>query len=329
MLAQTSFFHHATHTGQHTDITRILHAQGATRDGDMLPSVMSKYLHKKLGTLRREPMDFNALFYGPITCDGVLQPALSPSALAAMLSRPGSGLGDANVVKMRDETVDKLHAWLRKGAKSFQLDLLEQFANTQQQARSLQDRVVSQLSAIQGNGTLAQLQASLVLFKMNVSPVTVCTFDFGGDNHGDPNLAGEVSAHAASLATLAKLPGLIDAAGLNDQVSFCMLNVFGRSLVRPERNGREHNGEHAVSLLIGANVRGGVVGGVAPKDAAKPYFAQAFDSATGSPNAGGDVPFTDTLSSCGKTLLAAVGMSDAEADDALRGGKVVTAALNA
>jgi hypothetical protein len=70
-----------------------------------------------------------------------------------------------------------------------------------------------------------------------------------------------------------------------------------------------------------------VVGGVEPADG--DYRATSIDATSGSAVAGGsgNVPFSETLSGMGKTLGAACGISGADLDLSIRGGKVVTGAL--
>ena len=43
-----------------------------------------------------------------------------------------------------------------------------------------------------------------------------------------------------------------------------MYNVFGRTLGPGSTGGRQHNGNHQVSIAIGKPFRGGVIGGVGP-----------------------------------------------------------------
>lgn len=303
--------------------------QGTTRDGEMLPSILSKNLATALGTVRRQPIDFNNIYYGAITCEGVLQPTLTPSSLASMLAAPQGGLGDQNLVKLRDTTVDGIHNFLRRRGQPFQKDLLDQYALSREQARQLQSSVVDQLRNIKDSSGPSNLQAAVLLFKMRVTPVVMTSFDFGGDNHTDTGFANEVKMHNLALSALAKLPGLVSAAGLDGQVTFCMLNVFGRTLNEPNLAGRNHNDGHAVSLVSGANVRGGVVGGVARLGSTSAFRALNIDSATGAGSAAGDVTYQDSLASYGKTLAAAAGLDDKTVDNAFRRGTRVVGALTA
>jgi len=135
-------------------------------------------------------------------------------------------------------------------------------------------------------------------------------------------LAVETAQTISGVATIALLMQELASAGLEDQVSFLSLNVFGRSLGPGSDVGRQHNGNHQVSLAIGKPFRGGVIGGVAPLGT--DYGALAIDSKTGAGRANADIGAEDTLAAFGKTVLAALG-GDTSAVTGT--GGVVSAAL--
>lgn len=160
---------------------------------------------------------------------------------------------------------------------------------------------------------------------MKVTPTIMTSVDFGGDNHDDPGLRLEAQAHVKAISLLSKLPDLAGAAGLTDRVTFVSLNVFGRTPY--DKDGRQHHDSHAVSLLIGANVRGGVIGGIAGKGQPQAYSARSIDSVSGKANDAGDIGYADGLASFAKTTCAACGLDDATANEAIRRGSIVRAAL--
>ena len=53
---------------------------------------------------------------------------------------------------------------------------------------------------------------------------------------------------------------------LTERVTFATMNVFGRNLNGiqkvTDRTGRDHYGNHSVMVMIGKNVKPGVIGGV-------------------------------------------------------------------
>ena len=79
-----------------------------------------------------------------------------------------------------------------------------------------------------------------------------------------PALATEAAETVSGVAAIASLMSQLAAAGLQDQVTFMSLNVFGRTIGPGNTDGRQHNENHQVSLTIGKPFKGGVIGGVAP-----------------------------------------------------------------
>jgi uncharacterized protein (DUF1501 family) len=132
-----------------------------------------------------------------------------------------------------------------------------------------------------------------------------------------------VPQHVTGVAAITQLWTALQAAGLQDQVTFAAYNVFGRTLKKNGVTGRDHWGSHHATVLMGKNVKGSVVGGLEPKN--NDYYATAIDSKTG--RSGGDIPFSETLSAMGKTVGAAVGVPASVMDRYIAGGKVVTGAL--
>jgi hypothetical protein len=101
--------------------------------------------------------------------------------------------------------------------------------------------------------------------------------------------------------------------------------VFGRTIGPGNTDGRQHNGNHQVSITIGKPFHGGVMGGVAP--VGSDYGATAMSSTTGAGGSGGDIRAIDTLAAFGQTMLAAVGADPSVIASPNGTSKVVTAAL--
>ena len=117
----------------------------------------------------------------------------------------------------------------------------------------------------------------------------------------------------------------LSAQGLQDQVTFASLNVFGRTLKRNASGGRNHNQNHHVMTLFGKHVQGGVIGGVDLVD--QDYGATGIDSKTGKADPSGDITPLSSLESAGKTLAAALQVPSDRIEARINGGKVVSAAL--
>jgi hypothetical protein len=198
-------------------------------------------------------------------------------------------------------------------------------AQSTRELRNISDSLLGNLATIKANDMEGQLIAAVALIQMGVCPASVINIPFGGDNHTDANLARESAQTASGVATINNLMTKLAAAGLQDRVTFVMMNVFGRTLNRPLRMGRDHLGSHHCSVLIGKRVRGSVVGGVVKSG--NDYAATPIDSRTGLPGGSADIRYEETLAAVGKTIGAAVGISPEVLSDQITLGKVVSAAL--
>ena len=328
MLSRTCFFHHGTYTVIHPDEGKVLRMMGTVAGGEMLPSMLSRELSSALGTVRQQPISLSGSFTEAVYFQGAPQPLLTPTTLSSVLASPKNGLGAMDLVKLRDQGLDKLNALVKEAGNTAQKNFIDQYATSTTQLRTLQDGLLTSLSGLKNDNQDSQIQAALILFQMKVTPAVVVHIDFGGDNHSDPNLSGEVAGHQSGVATLSKMNDALIAAKLQDQVTFAMMNVFGRTMqAKDVANGRQHNDGHHVSLLIGPGLKSSVVGGVAQPEASKEYRAMNIDSATGKGAASGDITFTSTFGAMGKTLAAAVGLPDATIEANVLNGKVVKSAL--
>jgi hypothetical protein len=171
--------------------------------------------------------------------------------------------------------------------------------------------------------------AAIALIQMNVAPVIAVHVPFGGDNHRDIALATETAETVSGVQTIVNLMAALQTAGLQDQVSFMTLNVFGRTLGPGNTDGRQHNLNHQVSVTIGKPFKGGVIGAIAPIPL-NDYGALAIDSGSGVGSTGGDVMAVDTLAAYGQTMLAAVGADPgtiASITSPTSTSKVISAAL--
>jgi hypothetical protein len=328
LLDRTCFFHHGTYTVVHPDLANVMSLQGFVSQHEMLVSLLSTQLAGCLGTVQSQPIALGPRSASEgLTVGGRPQPILSPSALASLLSSPSGPLGQ--IQQIRDADLDRLNDWYRQNGNSAQRSFIDRYALSQQQARSISESLLSSLAAIRDNSANSQVAAALILFRMNVSPVVSIHIPFGGDNHTDAALANESKETVAGVSTIGNLWTQLNAAGLQDRVSFATLNVFGRTLSAAKGNGagRTHHGDHHVAVLIGKPFKGAVVGGVEPGGG--DYRAMSIDALTGSGVAGGSgsVPFSETLSAMGKTLGVACGVSGTVLDASIRGGKVVAGAL--
>jgi hypothetical protein len=325
-----SFIHHSTGTEQHLSEPDVLGLMGAVAKKDMLISALSAQLAPVLGTIQQQPISIGTTDSSEaVLFQGRPQPLLNPKALNQLLGAPSGMLGKLQA--LRDRDLDALHALYKREGTSAQRRFLDDYALSQQQTRKLASDLLSRLASIQDNGPDSQVQAAIVLIQLKVSPVVTVHIPFGGDNHFDGSLTAETEQTVKGVATIGKLLDDLAASGLQDQVTFASLNVFGRTL-QMKGGGRSHNRNHHVTLLSGKRVRGGVVGGVVP--VGEDFGAASFDSMTGAVSANADVSDADSLASVGKTLGIALGVPadrvDAIVADPSSGqtqGKVIRAAL--
>ena len=359
MKSRTNFFHHVTLANNHGDQPKVSRLMGATTNGEMLVSAYASHLGGCLGTVQPEPV---ALAAGGnaselVSYQGRTMPPVSPTQLRQLLTgssgsgfggggtRPGGGTSGNTLVQLRsirDTYLDKLNELAKSDATGVQKKFLDALAQSQQQVRSLSDSLATLLGSINADDVAGQALAAVALIKANVTPVVTVKIDFGGDNHSDSNLANEVAAHTDSKRGVAGinkiLQTLIDN-GIQDQVTFSTLNVFGRNLngisKTESKAGRDHYGNHSVAVMIGKNIAPGVTGGVMNVSggfgsSGTALGAGDIDSASGAVVSGGDVPRTETHVAMARTLGAALGIPQAQMDKSLvqgSGGKVIPATL--
>lgn len=320
-LSRACFVHHATRTVVHPDMPKVLGLLGATKDSEMLPSILAAGLAPCLNTLQALPLALGSV---TLAAKGNVLPTLTPTALKALLLKSSSPL--VGLRSVRDRHLDAISAILRKDGTPSQRRYLDERAASRDQARKLADDAESIFSAVTDNGPISQITAAVGLVRLKVAPVISITLPFGGDNHADDGLQNEATQHVASVAALGQLMTLLDQNGLTDSVTFASLNVFGRTLLRKGTAGRDHWPRHAVSLLIGKRIRAGVVGGLVPYQ--DDFTSVGIDSATGRPmDGGGDIPYEESLGAVGKTIGAAAGLSSSMLDTAITAGKPIAAAL--
>jgi len=327
-LSRTCFFHHATYSGIHTELPLVLKLGGFSSNRDSIVSAICDKTASGLSTIQTSPISFTqpALSYS-----GQPVSPIPPTSLAQVYNL--YAMGPAQLLALRDSTLDQMHAWMKANGTPSQQNYIDQYARSQTDARQIPDQVHTVLSAISDNTVQKQVKAAIALFQMRITPAVLITVPFGGDNHIDPELAGEIGDYDGNnpatqgvgktgVAALADMQQQLQSAGLTDQVTFCLLNLFGRTMGPNWTDGRGHNADHHTALLIGKHVRGSVIGGLDGTNT-----ASAIDSGSGTASGGGDIPYSETFSAFGKTLVRACGVPQADADAMVTGGKTVPAAL--
>jgi hypothetical protein len=324
VLDRTVFWHLMTSTPVHPKEPQVLELMGATPAGEMLPSLLAKQLAPCLGTIQPQPISVGALTPSEaLTYAGAALPVVPALALKATLTNPAGPL--TALQPLRDQTLNQLYDLYKNTATPAQRQYIDSMVTSQTQVRSINQNLLNVLTSIKDNTATSQVLAAITLIQMKVSPVIAIHIPFGGDNHRDIALAAETAQTVAGVATIASLMEQLASAGLQDQVTFMSLNVFGRTIGPGNTDGRQHNGNHQVSITIGKPFRGGVMGAVAP--VAPDYGATAMSSTTGAGGSGGDIRAVDTLAAYGQTMLAAVGADPSIITSPSGTSKVVSAAL--
>lgn len=324
VLDRTTFFHHTTLTNNHGNQPKVMRLMGGTRRQEMLVSFFASQLAPCLGTVQHEPVVVGASGSGEfLSYQGRVLPALSPAALRDTLANPAGPLG--TLQSLRDKDLDRLNTVFKAHGTNEQRRFLDRMAQTQSEARGISQQLLENLASITANDANNQVLAAVTLIKMNVTPVVSMHLAFGGDNHTDADLLGEAKQTVAATGTIALLMQKLSELGLQDQVTFAAMNVFGRTLAKKGTKGRDHLANHHATVMIGKGLKGSVVGGLMPK--AGDYAAMPIVSATGVGDLGGDIPFEETLGAVGKTLGTAIGVDPVALDENILVGKPVKAAL--
>jgi hypothetical protein len=324
VLDRTTFWHTMTNTPVHPKEPDVLGLMGAAQANEMLPSILAKQLAPCLGTIQTQPLSIGAASPSEgLTFGGEALPIVPPLALRATLANPTGPLTDLQ--SLRDQTMNDLYALYRGTATPAGRAYVDSLVTSQTQVRGIQQGLLDQLASIKDNSVTSQVAAAVTLIQMKVAPVIVVHVPFGGDNHRDVALATETAETVSGVATIASLMSQLAAVGLSDQVSFMTLNVFGRTLGPGNTDGRQHNENHQVSIVIGKPFRGGVIGGVGPVGG--DYGALPIDSKTGTGSPSGDVAAVATLASFAQTMLSGAGAPSAAVSTQVTSGKVIASAL--
>ena len=325
-LSQRTFIHHRTYQnvhGQHDNVMRLLgNALGSAGTGtENVASLYSSETSSLLGTIQQEPI---ALGGNALTFEGRALQSVSPQTLATLFS-PESGTA-LQLTQLRQQRLDEINAVLRSNGTSAQREWLDRYATSREQIQALDESLLETFSSITSDDQDAQIAAAVALIQMQVSPVIQIAIEFGGDNHVDGGLANEAAQYVTGVQAISSLLTQLETAGLQDRVTVANLSVFGRTLAQKGTRGRNHNLNHHVMMISGANVNPGVVGSIAASG--NDFGATGIDSVTGAGSDDADIPADETLEGATKTLGAALGISNEQMDLRINGGKVIQAALS-
>ncbi len=334
VLARTCFFHHTTGTTVHGDQPKVMKLLGDISGGEMLVSSIAKHLSGCFNTVQGAPVAVGAGNNASelVSYSGSTLPSISPMQLKQLLAASTNN-PLVNLRTIRDQSLTALNALAKSDGNAVQQQFLDALATSQTQVRALSDQLATTLNAIADNTIKGQALAAAALIAANVTPCVTIHIPFGGDNHTDQNLQAEADQTLSGVAGIQLVMNALASLSLTDKVTFATLNVFGRNLnntaTSMARTGRDHYGNHCVTVMIGKNVAPSVIGGLTT-DSSGSCEASGIDSATGAADPAGDITADDTHAALARTLGAALGIpaSVMNADFvSTAGGAVVPAAV--
>ncbi|MEN0065859.1 MAG: DUF1501 domain-containing protein [Myxococcota bacterium] len=328
VLDRTSVIHHRTYQNAHPQYAKVMRLVGSAREADgggteYLPSVVASEMHQALRTIQAAPIRM-AGDNEELGFEGRPVQRIRPSTLAEVFSVPDNDNAIA-LAEIRQRALDDINALAKERGTPSQRLLIDRFATSREQVKSLDETLLGRLALIDGDDARNQLQAAITLFLMNLTPVATVQLRFGGDNHNDNNLDDEREQHVETFELLRDFFLDLEQTPLRDKVTVANLDVFGRTLERNNNGGRDHNLNHHVMMISGAGVRGGLHGKVGPSG--NDFGATAIDSQTGEGYDGADIPEEETLEAAAKTLATAVGIDAETVERRIDGGKVIVPAI--
>ncbi|MEM9192962.1 MAG: DUF1501 domain-containing protein [Myxococcota bacterium] len=327
LIDRTAFIHHGTYTNSHANHRKVMRLMGNTQRNEMMVSIFAKELALSMETIQQEPISVGAGGNELLSFEGRTLGNVAPRALKSALATSNSPLADLEAV--RDRSLDRIHAIIQEHGTENQRRMLDRYATSRTEARALSRELVDRLDSIAGNNQPDQVIAASVLAAMNVAPVISIKLRFGGDNHADSGLENETKQTLTGVENMVQLMETTDQMQtegvLRRDVVFGCINVFGRTLQKKGLSGRDHNGFHHCTVLMGNGVRPSVVGGLKPRG--NDWQATGFDSMTGEGGDDHDVPYEETFQSVAKTIGTILGVSDSTLDENITGGRPIQAAI--
>jgi hypothetical protein len=334
VLARTCFFHHTTGTTVHGDQPKVMKLLGDINGGEMLVSAIAKHLSGCFNTVQAAPVSIGAGSNASefVSYSGSTLPSISPLQLKQLLAASTNN-PLVNLRSIRDTSLNALNALAKSDGNVVQQQFLNALATSQTQVRTLSDQLATTLNAIKDNTVTGQALAAAALIAANVTPCVTMHIPFGGDNHVDQNLQAEADQTVSGVAGIQLVMNALSSLSLTDKVTFATLNVFGRNLnntsTSMSRSGRDHYGNHCVTVMIGKNVAPSVIGGLA-LDPTGSCEATGIDSSSGAPDPSGDITADMSHDACARTLGAALGIPASVMNNdfiSTAGGAVVPAAV--
>ena len=321
-----AFFMHRTGTNAHPEIKSVIAANGAIKNAEgrgveQLPSAIAQEMAPLLKTSMTKPivLDGNYSFNGsPL---GTFRPT---TLREIILSGTNTGVRPENFTAVYDWTLNELYKNVKREGSPRQKQFLDNHLLSREQAAQLGDQLGELLVNIDSNDGESQLRAALALVKIKFCPVVVVRHNFGGDNHDDAQLRSETEQTFNALNALDTYRKTLNEYGLNNDVLYATVDVFGRTPTRNHKGGRDHYGNFTTAMIHGSNVNGGTIGDLSEDRHRNTKFlaASGINSQTGRAD-NPDIRSDETLAALAKSIMAATGVPEYRRDIRIPDGKVV------
>lgn len=322
-----AFVHYEALTAAHPEFIKAMTLHGSVmspqgNSADMLSSALAT-LYPTGICKQIEPIPLSD---DPVTFAGQPLQSVKPSRLKELFAEQESSLQDLRGV--RDEVLDELYQGLKSSGTRPQRKFLDRYLKSRDQARSIGNELGDLLNELSTDedtidGAQDQIIAAVALAQLKIAPVINIKIPFGGDNHNDSDLSEEAEETRSGIGHIGNLWERLRASNLQNQVSFAMLNVFGRTFERNSSGGRNHNRYHGVMVAFGANIRGGVYGG-----ATNDGRAQNMNPEDGGVVASGGIQAANGLLAAGSTLALALGHTQDSIRERIRDPQFISAMLH-
>ena len=229
--------------------------------------------------------------------------------------------------KLRAQTLDTaiMPIYRDGGASPAQLQYIDSLVTSQQQMQGIQQSLLTAITGLKDNSVASQIAAAVALIQMKVSPVLAIHIPFGSDNHptrtSRPRRPRRYPAWPRWWPFSRRSPRPTS----KTKSRFCRSTCSGAPWARTTTAGRNHNGNHQLSLAIGKPFKSAVIGGVA--QVAGDYGAVDIDATSGAPTPGGNIKAIDTMTSFAKSVMTAFGGDPTVISQQITGGAVVPAMI--
>lgn len=325
---QLHFIHNRTEVNAHNEFRDVLYGLGRVKNeggsgSEMIASVVAQENAASLGTIMDRPFVLDS----ELDYKGSRIRKVSPDLFQSLFGAQGTQAAN-QMMKFRDQALDSLYADIKEKGTHAQKDFLEDAIKSRQEARALSEKLSEVLGNLPNNEDEAAVLVAAVVCFSGAAPVVNLKLSFGGDNHGDSNLADETSQTVRGTQHLAQLHTYLSDFGITDKVVFALQNTFGRTLRLNPKGGRDHNNLHNVTLLFGANVKPGVSGGIEVIQDERGARAAPFNSDTGRVSNNGDITPATSLVSSIKTIYKACGLPAETIEKRVQGGKIIKNAVS-